>query len=108
MFTNNWRFVVAVAEKLLRENVLDRSVIVRAGQRRRCRAAPTSTGTWVIVDKGLSPAAKNAQPLDRVSPMQHGVERMVNPVLPLLRLADLFLLDLSPVLLPYPRQNHTP
>ncbi|SRR5208282_2521984 len=41
-------------------------------RRRRSRAAPTSTGTWVIVDKSLSPAAKNAQPLDRVSPMQHG------------------------------------
>jgi len=70
--------------------------------------APTSTGRRVIVDKGLSPASMNAQPLDRVSPMHHGFERMVNPVLPLLCLADLFLLDLSPVLLPYPRQNHTP
>ena len=70
--------------------------------------APTSTGRWVIVDKGLSPAAKNAQPLDRISPMQHGAERMVNPVPPLFRLADFLLPDLSPVLLPYPRQNHTP
>jgi len=61
-------------------------------------APPTSTGTWVIVDKAFSTAAKNAQPLDRVSPMQHGFERMVDPVLPLLCLADPFLLDLSPVL----------
>jgi hypothetical protein len=28
IITNNWRFVVAVAEKLLRENVLDRSAVV--------------------------------------------------------------------------------
>jgi hypothetical protein len=65
--------------------------------------APTSTGRRVIVDKGLSPASKNAQPLDRISPMQHGFERMINPVRPLLWLADFFLLDLSPVLLPYSR-----
>ena len=30
IITNNWRFVVAVADKLLRENVLDRSAIVDA------------------------------------------------------------------------------
>ena len=28
IITNNWRFVVAVAEKLLRENVLDRSAVI--------------------------------------------------------------------------------
>ena len=30
IITNNWRFVVAVADKLLRENFLDRSAIVDA------------------------------------------------------------------------------
>ena len=37
------------------------------------------TRTWVIVDKSASPAAKSPQPLHRVSPMPHLVERMHAP-----------------------------
>ena len=66
-------------------------------------AYPALTRTRVIVDKSASPAAKSPQPLHRVSPMQHGVERMraVEQKLSLLALFPV-LLSNPPVLLPNP------
>ncbi len=64
------------------------------------------TRTRVIVDKSASPTAKSPQPLHRVSPMQHLVERInaPSPVEQKLSLLALFpvLLSNPPVLLPNP------
>jgi len=59
------------------------------------------TRTRVIVDKCAPPAAKSPQPLHiRVSPMAHGVERMLAPPSPVEQ--ELSLLALFPVLLSNP------
>jgi len=47
---------------------------------RRGKQPVLSTRARVIVDKALLLAAKGPQPLHRVSPMQHGFERIVSPV----------------------------
>ncbi len=75
-------------------------------RRASCPGYPVLTRSRVIFDKSASPTAKTPQPLHRVSPMPHLVERMHAPfpVEQKLSLSPLFPLLLSnpPVLLPDP------